>query len=189
MCSRGVVKQNKLFFQTKKYTTLRRWHLTRFRETDSYIYMIYTQTYVYVSNVLWYACALYKYKFFISIAPIQNNTKTGYQRLFYIQQLLSTSAITTYTQIYYHCVSPQPAPSRHSVILSLHWANQSLSYPTNAEHQARKRQISIIKSLLWLGQGSIPAWSGFESMRFRFPDVPAWEAGALLIRPPRLVQV
>ena len=41
----------------------------------------------------------------------------------------------------------------HSVILSRHWANQSLSYPNNAEHLARKWQVSIFKSLVWLDQG------------------------------------
>ena len=30
-------------------------------------------------------------------------------------------------------------------------------------------------------------WSGFESVTFRFPDLPEQEAGTLLIRPPRLV--
>ena len=32
-----------------------------------------------------------------------------------------------------------------------------------------------------------PAGSGLEPAIFRFPDLPAREAGALLIRPPRLV--
>ena len=35
-------------------------------------------------------------------------------------------------------------PIPHSVTLSWHWANQSLSYPNNAEHLARKRQVSIL---------------------------------------------
>ena len=32
--------------------------------------------------------------------------------------------------------------------------NQSFAYPNNAEHQARDRQVSILKSLVWLDQGS-----------------------------------
>ena len=32
----------------------------------------------------------------------------------------------------------------HSVTLSWHWANQSLPHPNNAEHLARKRQVSIL---------------------------------------------
>ena len=35
----------------------------------------------------------------------------------------------------------------HSVTLSWQWTNQPLSYPINAEHQARMRQVSI-KSLV-----------------------------------------
>ena len=42
----------------------------------------------------------------------------------------------------------------HSITLSWHLANQSLSYPINAEHLARKRQVSILKSLVWLDQYS-----------------------------------
>ena len=38
----------------------------------------------------------------------------------------------------------------HSVILSWHWANESLPYPNNAEYQARKWQVSIVKSLVRL---------------------------------------
>ena len=41
----------------------------------------------------------------------------------------------------------------HSVILSWHWANQC---PNNAEHQDRERQVSILKSLIWLNQVSNP---------------------------------
>ena len=38
--------------------------------------------------------------------------------------------------------------------LSWHWANQSLPYPKNAEHLARKRQVAIVESLVWFSQGS-----------------------------------
>ena len=51
-------------------------------------------------------------------------------------------------------VSPQPVPPHHSVILSWHWTNQSLPYPNNAVCQARKWQVSILKSLVWFNQGS-----------------------------------
>ena len=37
--------------------------------------------------------------------------------------------------------------------LSRHWANQSLPYPNNAEWLAKKRHVSILKSLLWVDQG------------------------------------
>ena len=86
--------------------------------------------------------------------------------------------------IYYHSVSPPPAPSRHSVILSWLWASQSLPNPNNADRHARKRQVSILKSLVWLDQGSNPAESGFEPVMFGFPDLPSQEAGALLILTP-----
>ena len=32
--------------------------------------------------------------------------------------------------------------------------NQSSPYPNNAEHQDKKRQVSILKSLVWLDQVS-----------------------------------
>ena len=41
--------------------------------------------------------------------------------------------------------------------ISWHGANQSLPYPTNAERQTRKQQISIFKSAVWLDQGSKPS--------------------------------
>ena len=40
----------------------------------------------------------------------------------------------------------------HSVSLFWHWTNQSLPYPNNAEHWARKWRVSILKSLVWLDQ-------------------------------------
>ena len=40
----------------------------------------------------------------------------------------------------------------HLVILSWHWANQSLFYPNNAERLARKQQVSILKSLVSIDQ-------------------------------------
>ena len=42
----------------------------------------------------------------------------------------------------------------HSVTLSWHWANQSLPYPNNAKHLARKWQVYIFKSSVWLDQCS-----------------------------------
>ena len=42
----------------------------------------------------------------------------------------------------------------HPVTLTWHWGHQSLPHPNNAEYLARKRQITIFKSLAWLGQGS-----------------------------------
>ena len=38
----------------------------------------------------------------------------------------------------------------HPVILSWHWGNQSFPYHDYVEHQARKCEISILKSLIWL---------------------------------------
>ena len=48
----------------------------------------------------------------------------------------------------------QHDPISHSVALSWHWANQSLHYHNNAEHVARKWQVSIFRSLVWLAQSS-----------------------------------
>ena len=46
---------------------------------------------------------------------------------------------------------------QHYDTLSWHRTNESLTYPKNAECLARKRQVSIIKSLVWLSQlGSNP---------------------------------
>ena len=52
-----------------------------------------------------------------------------------------------------HWDNRPPAPWAF-IPLSWHWANQSLPYPNNAECQARKWQVSILKSLVWLHQGS-----------------------------------
>ena len=41
----------------------------------------------------------------------------------------------------------------HSVTVSWHRTNKSLPYPNNAKCQARKWQVSIFKSLIWLDQG------------------------------------
>ena len=49
----------------------------------------------------------------------------------------------------------------HSVTLSWHWANQYLPYPSNAQFQARQRQVYIVKLLLWLDQGSNLTMSTF----------------------------
>ena len=60
----------------------------------------------------------------------------------------------------------------HSVKLSWYWANQSLPYPSNAKHLARK------------GQGSI--WCHcFDSTMGSNPRSPARETSALPIRPLR----
>ena len=48
--------------------------------------------------------------------------------------------------------------------------NQSLPYPNNAMCQAKKRQLSILKSLVWLDQDAT----------VRFPDLSKREAGALI---------
>ena len=42
----------------------------------------------------------------------------------------------------------------HSANQSWHWANQYLPDPKKAECQARKQQVSILKSLVWPDQGS-----------------------------------
>ena len=74
-----------------------------------------------------------------------------------------------------------------SVSLSWHWANQSLPYLNNAEHWARKQQVSILKSLVRFDQCQKTARSRLEPATFGFPNLSEREAGALLIRPPRLV--
>ena len=43
----------------------------------------------------------------------------------------------------------------HSVTLSWLWANQSLCHPNYAECRARKRQVTIFNSLVWLDQNQI----------------------------------
>ena len=55
----------------------------------------------------------------------------------------------------------------HLVTLPRHWANQYLPYLNNAEHLARKWQVSIFKSLFCLD------W-GFEPMKFIIPDLQKW---------------
>ena len=56
----------------------------------------------------------------------------------------------------------------HSVIFSWHWANQSLSYPNNAERQARKWKVSVLKSLIWLdSQGPDSNLWGSDSQIFQ----------------------
>ena len=74
----------------------------------------------------------------------------------------------------------------HSVTLFWNWTNQSLPYPNNAEHQARKPQVPILKSGL-TRPGFKPASYGLEPAIFRFPDLPKQEVGALLIWPSQLV--
>ena len=62
-----------------------------------------------------------------------------------------------------HWNTRPPAPwASHSVALSWQWANQSLSYANNVEHQAKEWQVSILKSLIWLDQDSKTTRSGFD---------------------------
>ena len=75
----------------------------------------------------------------------------------------------------------------YPTVTSWHWANKFLLYPNNAECQARKRRVSILKFCfdptrfkthrIWI-----------RTRDFQIPDLPEWEAGAPLIRPPRLVK-
>ena len=71
-----------------------------------------------------------------------------------------------------------------------HWANQSLSSPNSVEHLARKQQVSILKYLVWLDQGSnvcdvrIPRSPKTGDERFTYsaiPSDPLSEAGQLLM--------
>ena len=85
---------------------------------------------------------------------------------------------------------PAPWPANvlsHSVALSWHGTNQSLPYPNKAKHQVRKRQVSILTLLVWLNLGLKTARTRFETATFRFPDLPVWEAVALVIQPPWVV--
>ena len=75
----------------------------------------------------------------------------------------------------------------HSVTLSWRWANQSIPYPNNAEHQARKWQVSICKVFGLTRPGFEPAGFRLETLIFGFPVLPEWAAGTLLIWPPGLV--
>ena len=59
---------------------------------------------------------------------------------------------------------PAPWPASHSVTLSWHWANQSLPNPNNAKHQARKRQVLILKSLVWLDK-VLNLWAPDSNLR------------------------
>ena len=58
----------------------------------------------------------------------------------------------------------------HSVTLFSHWANQSLPFPDNYGCLARKWQVSILKSLLWLDKVSkaqapdLNPWSSYSPM-------------------------
>ena len=47
--------------------------------------------------------------------------------------------------------------------------------------------FNVIRTLVWLDQGSKTVRSGFQPATFGFPDLPELEADALLIRPPWLV--
>ena len=63
----------------------------------------------------------------------------------------------------------------------------SFPCPNNIEYQARKWQVSIFKSLVFIEPRFEPAGSVFEHVRFGFPDLPAQETNALLIQPPHPV--
>ena len=81
-----------------------------------------------------------------------------------------------------HWETRSPAPWLDiplSLTLSWHWTNQSSPYNNNAEHLARKQQVSILKSLGWLDLG-LNLWC---SVTFWFPDIPIWEMDALFIWP------
>ena len=86
----------------------------------------------------------------------------------------------------HQAAAPWPAISLSHIILTLtDWVNQPLPYPNNAQCQTRKRQVPILKSLVWLDQGSNQLGpdsnpQGPDSLIFQLP---AWETGALLIRP------
>ena len=56
-------------------------------------------------------------------------------------------------------------------------------WPNNAECQAMKATSINFKVIVQ------PAWSRFEPAMFGFPDLPAWETDALLIRPSRLLWI
>ena len=74
----------------------------------------------------------------------------------------------------------------HSDSLSWHWANQPLPYPNNDECQARKWQVSILKSLVWLDS----KMRG-PDLNLRSSDSPISQAGRralLLIQPSQLVR-
>ena len=59
----------------------------------------------------------------------------------------------------------------HSGTLSWKWANQSLSYPNNAQRLTMKWQVPILKRVVPLDQSS----------RWGFHNRPTWETDALLI--------
>ena len=105
-----------------------------------------------LSTDLW-QCYKYKYKLFISLAPIQSST-AGYQRSLYIQQLKFTSEITTYTHIYCHSVH----------LNQCHHATQS-HYP---DTEPTSHCLILIMPSAWLGSDKykiISHW--FDLTRFR----------------------
>ena len=62
----------------------------------------------------------------------------------------------------------------HSVTLSWHWANQFLLYPDNGKCLARKQQVSILKSLVWLHPDSNPRGSNSPiSQDWRWTVIPS----------------
>ena len=84
-----------------------------------------------------------------------------------------------------HCLTGKPGHKHHdlishSVTLSWHWASQSLFFLNNAEHLARKWQVSILKLLVWLNQSLNP--QGLDSL-----ISPNRKRNVLLIRPLCLV--
>ena len=66
------------------------------------------------------------------------------------------------------------------IILTLNEA--VLPYHNNAEYQAREQQVSILKSVVRLDILDLTfenVRSRFETMTFRFLNLPEWEADAL----------
>ena len=76
---------------------------------------------------------------------------------------------------------------RHHYYSLVVWWGMKLCFtvvaPNSAERHAREWQVSILKSLFWLDQSWKTVRSVVKPATFRFPNLPQWQADALLIRP------
>ena len=86
--------------------------------------------------------------------PLKSGTMTQYptQSHNHDTELTSRCSIIVLPYWEYQTAGTHDSIS-HSVTLSWHWANRYLPYPSNATHQAGKRQVSIFIShwLDWTG--------------------------------------
>ena len=135
------------------------------RRVDTYVWIIYWITFVATEKGLLrqFTAEVYDVSVWARLPKLSDHFVL---LLFYV---LATSKVISCDFI---VLPHHPIP--HSVTLCWHWAYQSLSYPNNVEHLARKWQVSIFY-VIGLTQ------PGFEFTISRTRD------SALPIRPPRPV--